>query len=191
MDDIMGSSRELSALINDILHLATVDAGIMSLDIAETDIAEMAASSVEELGHRLAEQKIALELDIPKDIGAFKADPQRMRQILFNLVSNAIKFSNAGGHIRVAAAKDAGYVVFTVEDDGVGIPKEMLPRVFERFEGHAPPGRRSGAGVALSVVKSLVELHGGDIAIRSEEGAGTTAIVRIPIAPAAAAVAAA
>ena len=66
----------------------------------------------------------------------------------------------------------------------------MLPRVFERFEGFAPPGRRSGAGVALSVVKSLVELHGGDIAIRSEEGKGTTVTVRLPVVPAAAAVAA-
>jgi len=191
MDDIMGSSRELSTLINDILHLATIDAGIMSLDVAETDIAEVVASSVEELGHRLSEQKIELQLDIPKNIGAFEVDPLRMRQILFNLVSNAIKFSNAGGHIRVTAAKDAGYVVFNVEDDGVGIPREMVPRVFERFEGYAPPGQRGGAGVALSVVKSLVELHGGDIAIRSEEGKGTTAIVRIPIVPATAAVAAA
>jgi signal transduction histidine kinase len=190
MDDIMGSSRELSALINDILHLATIDAGIMSLDIRETDIAELVASSVEELGHRLAEQKIKLRKSIPKKIGTFHADPQRVRQILFNLVSNAIRFSNAGGTIRIKAARDAGDVVFTVEDDGVGIPEEMLPRVFERFEGFAPPGRRGGAGVALSVVKSLVELHGGEIEIRSEEGKGTTAIVRLPAVPAAAAVAA-
>ncbi len=190
MGDIMGSSRELSALINDILHLATIDAGIVSLDIRETDIADIVASSVEELGHRLAEQKITLEIDVPDDIGAFHVDPQRVRQILFNLVSNAIKFSNAGGSIRVSAAKEGGDVVFTVADDGVGIPKEILPRVFERFEGFAPPGRRSGAGVALSVVKSLVELHGGGIAIHSEEGKGTTVTVRLPIVPAVAAVAA-
>ena len=191
MDDIMGSSRELSALINDILHLATIDAGIVSLDIQETDIADIVASSVEELGHRLAEQRISLSTNIPADIGSFHVDPQRVRQILFNLVSNAIKFSNAGGRIRVMAAREGDNVVFTVEDDGVGIPKEMLPRVFERFEGFAPPGRRSGAGVALSVVKSLVELHGGDVDIRSEEGKGTIVTVRLPVAPAAAAVAAA
>ena len=190
MDDIMGSSRELSALINDILHLATIDAGIVSLDIRETDIADIVASSVEELGHRLAEQKIALKIVIAPDIGAFHVDPQRVRQILFNLVSNAIKFSNAGGNIHVSAVKEGSDVVFTVADDGVGIPKEMVPRLFERFEGYAPPGRRSGAGVALSVVKSLVELHGGDVAIRSEEGKGTTVTVRLPIVPAAAAVAA-
>jgi signal transduction histidine kinase len=190
MRDIMGSSRELSALINDILHLATIDAGIMSLEVQETDIAKIVASSVEELGHRLAEQRITLATDIPTDIGAFHVDPQRVRQILFNLVSNAIKFSNADGHIRVSATKEGGDVVFIVQDDGVGIPEEMLPRVFERFEGYAPPGRRSGAGVALSVVKGLVELHGGDVAIYSEEGKGTTVTVRIPVVPAAAAVAA-
>jgi len=183
MDDIMGSSRELSALINDILHLATIDAGIMSLDIQETDIADLVGSSVEELGHRLAEQRIKLKKSVPKNIGTIEVDPQRVRQILFNLVSNAIKFSNAGGTIRIKAARDSGHVVFTVEDDGVGIPKEMLPRVFERFEGYAPPGRRGGAGVALSVVKGLVELHGGEVEIRSEEGKGTTAIVRLPATP--------
>ncbi len=190
MDDIMGSSRELSTLINDILHLATIDAGIVSLDIRETDVADIVAASVEELGHRLAEQDITLNVDVPAGIGTFHVDPQRVRQILFNLVSNAIKFSNAGGSIRVSATKESGDVVFTVADDGVGIPKEMLPRMFERFEGYAPPGRRSGAGVALSVVKSLVDLHGGDIAIRSEEGEGTIVTVRLPVVPAAAAVAA-
>ena len=139
MDDIMASSRALRALINDILDLATVDAGIMSLDIGETDIAEVVASSVEGLRDRLDEQRITLEIAIPNDIGTFQVDAQRVRQILFNLVSNAIRFSNAGGTIRVTAARDDGHVVFTVEDDGVGIPKDMLPRVFEPFEGMRRP----------------------------------------------------
>jgi signal transduction histidine kinase len=190
MGDILNSSEALRALINDILDLATVDAGIMSLDIQETDIIAAVASSIEGLRDRLSEQKIALDFDVPEDIGTFHVDPQRIRQILFNLLSNAIRFSNAGGHIHVAAAKSGNIVTFTVADDGVGIPKDLLPTVFQPFETRASQGRRGGAGLGLSIVKSLVELHGGEVDIRSEEGKGTTAIVRLPIMPAAMSVAA-
>ncbi|MGH6924314.1 MAG: ATP-binding protein [Propylenella sp.] len=190
MDHIDSSSRSLLALINDILDLATVDAGIMSLDIDETDIAAVVASAVEGLRDRLTEQRIELAIDIPKDIGTFYVDEQRMRQILFNLVSNAVRFSNAGGHIRIAAARRESWIVFTIVDDGVGIPDDVMPAIFRPFETRATQGRRGGAGLGLSIVKSLVELHGGGVDIRSEEGKGTTATVRIPVTPAAVAVAA-
>jgi signal transduction histidine kinase len=191
MDDILSSSEALRALINDILDLATVDAGIMSLDIQETDIRSLLASSVEGLRDRLGEQKIDLDFEVPHDIGSFHVDPQRLRQILFNLLSNAIRFSNAGGHIHVTARKKAGFVTFTVTDDGLGIPKEILPTIFQPFETHATQGRRGGAGLGLSIVKSLVELHGGNVEIRSQEGKGTTAIARLPVLPPAISVAAA
>ncbi len=190
MGDIIASSDALRALINDILDLATVDAGIMSLDIQEADIATLVSSSMEGLRDRLSEQRITLEFAVPEDIGTFHVDAQRVRQILFNLLSNAIRFSNADGHIRVEAAKQSNFVVFTVTDDGIGIPKTMLPSIFRPFETHATHGRRGGAGLGLSIVKSLVELHGGEVEIRSEEGKGTTAIVRLPVLPAAVSVAA-
>lgn len=191
MGDIIASSDALKALINDILDLATVDAGIMSLDIQEADIATLVAASTEALRDRLAEQRITLEFDVPKDIGTIHVDPQRLRQILFNLVSNAIRFSNADGHIRVSARRKADEVVFRVSDDGIGIPKSMLPLIFRPFETYAAQGRRGGAGLGLSIVKSLVELHGGEVEIQSEEGKGTTATVRLPTLPAAISVAAA
>jgi signal transduction histidine kinase len=184
MDHIESSSRALLALINDILDLATVDAGIMTLDVAETDIAEMVISSIEGLRDRLEEQRMQLEIVVPEDIGVFHVDAQRVRQILFNLVSNAIRFSNAGGHIRLSAKRDKDVVVFTVKDDGIGIPKESLPEIFSPFETHATQGKRGGAGLGLSIVRSLVELHGGTVEIQSEEGKGTTAIVRLPVVPA-------
>jgi signal transduction histidine kinase len=184
MDHIETSSRALLALINDILDLATVDAGIMILDVKEVGIATLVESAIDPLRNRLAEQRIVLELSIPKKVGTFHVDEQRVRQILFNLVSNAIRFSNAGGHVRVAAEKRDHWVTFTVSDDGVGIPEEVLPAIFSPFESHAPQGRRGGAGLGLSIVRSLAELHGGDVRIRSEEGKGTTAIVRLPEAPA-------
>jgi signal transduction histidine kinase len=190
MDHIASSSSALLAIINDILDLATVDAGIMSLDIRETDIAAVAASAVEGLRDRITEQKIDLQIVIPKDIGTFHVDEQRVRQILFNLVANAIRFSNSGGHIRLEGAKRGNSVLFTVKDDGVGIPPDVLPSIFQPFEAHGGQGRRRGAGLGLSIVKSLVELHGGEVEVRSQEGVGTTATVRIPVLPAAAAVAA-
>jgi signal transduction histidine kinase len=190
MDHIDSSSRSLLALINDILDLATVDAGIMSLDIRETDIATLIASSVEGLRDRLQEQRIELESVVPPNIGTFEVDEQRVRQILFNLISNAIRFSNAGGKIRLEVKRLARSVVFTVSDNGVGIPETLMPNIFRPFETHTSQGRRGGAGLGLSIVKSLVELHRGEIEIASREGAGTTAIVRLPTRPAIAAAAA-
>lgn len=190
MDHIDSSSRALLALINDILDLASVDAGIMSLDIREADITSLAAAAVEGLQDRLREQKITLEMAFPDDIGAFHVDEQRVRQILFNLVSNAIRFSNSGGQVRVEGAKRGNWVTITVSDDGVGIPPDVMPSIFQPFEAHGGHGKRRGAGLGLSIVKSLVELHGGDVDIRSEDGKGTTAIVRLPVVPASAAVAA-
>jgi len=190
IEHIDSSSQSLLALINDILDLATVDAGIMTLDLGETDIQSVVAASVDGLRDRLSEQRIELAIDIPEDIGTFFVDEQRMRQILFNLVSNAVRFSNADGHIRVEATRQEDMIVFTITDDGIGIPEDVMPAIFRPFETHAAQGRRGGAGLGLSIVKSLVELHGGGIDIRSEEGRGTTVIVRMPVTPATVAVAA-
>jgi signal transduction histidine kinase len=183
MDHIASSSAALLAIINDILDLATVDAGIMSLDLRETDVGAVARSAVEGLRDRLAEQKIELDISIPRNAGKFHVDESRVRQILFNLISNAIRFSNAGGKIQLKAARRKDWIVYTVKDNGVGIPQDILPTVFQAFEAHGSQGRRSGAGLGLSIVKSLVELHGGEVEIQSVEGKGTTATVRLPILP--------
>ncbi len=190
MDHIASSSSALLAIINDILDLATVDAGIMELEIGEVDIAKTVRSAVEGLRDRLEEQSITLELNIPDDIGSFRADENRIRQMLFNLAANAIRFSDAGGRIEISGRKDGGWVEFNVIDKGVGIPQEILPSVFQPFESHSRSGHRKGAGLGLSIVKSLVELHSGYIDIESETGAGTIVTIRLPEDPALAAVAA-
>ncbi len=190
MEHISSSSSALLAIINDILDLATVDAGIMELEITEVDVHDVALSAVEGLRDRLEEQKINFSANIPPDAGTFHADENRVRQILFNLVANAVRFSNANGQIELIATKENGWVVYTVKDDGVGIPGDMLPAVFEPFEGRSGGGRRRGAGLGLSIVKSLVELHGGSVDIDSTEGAGTQIVIRLPEIPHAAAVAA-
>ncbi len=190
MDHIASSSAALLAIVNDILDLATVDAGIMALNIAEVDIRRVAEASVEGLRDRIDEQSLKLELNIPDEIGTFRADEQRIRQILFNLIANAVRFSDSGGRIQLTAERDAGWVIYEVRDFGTGIPASMLPSIFKPFEGRGAQGRRRGAGLGLSIVKSLVELHGGTIHVESAEGEGTKVTVKLPAMPDSAAVAA-
>jgi signal transduction histidine kinase len=113
----------------------------------------------------------------------FRADERRVRQILFNLLSNAIRFSPAGGEIRVGAERNGETITFTVADNGSGIPQEYLDTVFDRFESHAGGAGRGGAGRGLSIVKSCAELRGGRVEIASGAESGTTVTVRLPVDP--------
>jgi len=109
------------------------------------------------------------------------ADERRLKQALFNLISNAIKFTPAGGTIRLAARRVGDEIALTVADNGVGIPSEHQMRVFDKFERGNPQARQSGAGLGLSLVKSFVELHGGRVEMVSEPNQGTTVTLHLPI----------
>ncbi len=106
-----------------------------------------------------------------------------MRQVLYNLLSNAVGFSRAGETVQLTCWREHGSVVFSVEDHGVGIPQDQIDRVFQRFESRSQGSKHRGAGLGLSIVRSLVELHGGTVEIKSEESRGTTVTVRIPERP--------
>ena len=183
VDYILSSSSALLAIINDILDLATIDAGIMELDISSVDVARTVQAAVEGLKDRLADSGIALKLTIADDVGVIQADERRLRQVLFNLISNALRFSDVGGTIDVACLRTASAIEFHVRDHGCGIPEDMLDQVFARFVGRDAGQRRRGAGLGLSIVKSFVELHGGTVSIESEEGVGTYVVCRFPFAP--------
>jgi signal transduction histidine kinase len=103
-----------------------------------------------------------------------------VRQVLYNLMSNAVGFSRPEGTIHLSCWREAGEMVFSVEDKGIGIPKEQQRRIFERFESRSHGSKHRGAGLGLSIVKSLVELHGGHMALDSEPGRGTRITVRFP-----------
>lgn len=178
---ILSSSSALLAIINDILDLATIDAGVMELEIAQVDIRGTALAAAEALRDRSAEAAITLDIRIPEDIGAFEADEKRVRQILFNLLSNAIGFSETGQTVRLEARRpNPETVAFTVADEGRGIPKEVRDAVFERFESYSQGARYRGPGLGLSIVKSFVELHGGTVSLVSEPGRGTTVTCTFP-----------
>lgn len=180
---IMDSSTALLAIINDILDLATVDAGIMELELGEVDIPSTVEAATAGLRDRIAEAAISLKLDVPEGIGSFVADEKRIRQMLFNLLSNAIAFSNDGGAVELSCRRNGDEVIFVVEDHGRGIPDEYLDAVFERFESRTNGGRRRGPGLGLSIVKSFVELHKGRVEITSKAGIGTKVVCHLPSNP--------
>lgn len=181
MGYITSSSSALLALINDILDLATIDAGVMELDVTSVDIAEAMESTVEALSDRVSEKSVKVIMDVPANIGSFTADGRRVRQALYNVLSNAIGFSDAGGRVEFAATRNkAGEITFTIQDYGQGIAEDELPRIFERFESRSKGSSHRGVGLGLSIVKSIIELHGGRIDIRSTPGIGTLATLVFP-----------
>jgi signal transduction histidine kinase len=178
---ISSSSAALLAIINDILDLASIDAGAMKLDLGPVDIRGTIEAAAEGVRDRLAEHALTLDIRTADDIGRFTADERRIRQILFNLLSNAIVFSPPGGTITLAAEREPEAIVFSVVDRGRGIPDEILDRVFNRFESHGLGSQHRGTGLGLSIVRSFVELHGGTVKLESAEGRGTTVICVFPL----------
>jgi signal transduction histidine kinase len=127
-----------------------------------------------------------LEIRSAKDVGSFIADERRVRQILFNLLANAVSFSPPGGIVVLQALRRADALLFTVTDRGPGIPPEVLEKVFDWFETHSLGSHHRGTGIGLSLVRSFVELHGGTVQIASTVGEGTTVTCTFPLGAAAA-----
>ncbi|HVT54978.1 MAG TPA: PAS-domain containing protein, partial [Xanthobacteraceae bacterium] len=170
---ITASSAALMAIIDDILDLATIDAGTMQLDLGEVDIRATMAAAAEGIRDRLVEHEVKLDLKAPANIGTFIADPKRVRQVLFNLMSNAINFSPQGETVALTAERDRDTVTFRIIDKGPGIPPEIKERIFGLFESYPRGSRHRGAGLGLAIVRSVIALHGGTVAIESEPGQGT------------------
>ena len=177
---ITKSSAALLAIINDILDLASVDAGALELRLEAVDVAEAMRAAAEGVQDRLSEFHIELRIVATEGVGTFRADGRRVRQVLFNLLSNAVGFSEPGQTVTLAAMRRGEEIVFKVSDRGRGIPPEMLDRVFDRFHTHTAGSRHRGPGLGLSLVKALVELHGGRVAIDSAPNEGTTVTCFFP-----------
>lgn len=183
VDHIGSSSSVLLAIVNDILDLATVDAGIMELDIGEVRVDHTIRTAADLLSERLRDHSITLDVDVSRAPQSFNGDENRVRQVLFNLLSNAANYAPEGSTISLACEMVEGSVQFTVHDDGPGMAPEVLDAVFRRFEPRSNGGRRRGAGLGLSIVKSFVELHGGTVRIDSIKDRGTTVTCRFPMVP--------
>jgi len=176
---ILASARLLMGLINDILDLATIEAGYMMLESGRIEVFAMIQAVLSLTRDRARSRDLELDLRCPPEIGVIEGDERRLKQALFNLISNAIKFTPPGGAIRLEAARDKNALSLTVTDTGIGIPPADQARVFEKFERGV---HQSGAGLGLSLVKSLIELHGGTVVIESASGQGTRITCRLPLA---------
>jgi signal transduction histidine kinase len=182
LDYITVSTDTLLALINNILDLATIDAGRMQLNLGPVDIRETMAAAAEGVQDRLVSAGLTLDIKAPEEIGSFIADKLRVRQILFNLLANAASFSPGGATIMLLAERRPDAVIFSVTDRGPGIPPDVLEKVFDWFETHSLGSQHRGPGIGLSLVRSFVELHGGTVTIASIVGRGTTVTCTFPLA---------
>ncbi|HEV2316100.1 MAG TPA: PAS domain S-box protein [Thermoplasmata archaeon] len=184
LDDILNSGKHLLQLINDVLDLAKVEAGKMELT-PEPFSPQRAVTEVCSVVKPLVEDKhIALVTELSAEPESVTLDPLRFKQILFNLVSNAVKFTDAGGKVEVHLLGNGDrHFQIRVVDTGIGIAPEDLPRLFREFEQlDAGPGRRfQGSGLGLSLTKRLIELHAGSIDVASEYGKGTSITVTLPV----------
>lgn len=178
---ITASTNALLAIINNILDLATIDAGAMSLTLGPIDIRKTIEAAAEGIQDRLATDHIQLKVEVDPNIGSFVGDERRVVQVLYNLLANAVGFSPQNGTIGLSARRTDYNVIFSVTDRGPGIPPDFKDKVFDWFESHSHGSRHRGAGLGLSLVRSFVELHGGRVRVDSIVGKGTTVTCDFPI----------
>jgi signal transduction histidine kinase len=181
LNDICLSGRTLLSIIDDILDLATIDAGTLDLKLSPVKVRDVIGQAVQGVEERLRLSNVKLQISIEPGIDSFVADGRRVTQILYNLLSNAIGFSEQGGRIALNCGREDSMLAFTVEDQGVGIPEDYQQVVFNRFESRSHGSRHRGAGLGLSIVKSLAELHGGTVSLDSAPGHGTRVTVLLPL----------
>jgi signal transduction histidine kinase len=181
---ILDATNQLTSTINDILDLASIEAGQMTLRLERFDLAKVITGMLGLLQRRAALERLSFTWSCPPDIGEIAADQRRVKQIVFNLMSNAFKFTPPGGRVALEIVREKDEVVITVADTGVGIHADERPRVFDRFQRGRAASRRPGTGIGLSLVKSFVELHGGSVALESHPDAGTRIVCRMPADPA-------
>jgi PAS domain S-box-containing protein len=177
------AAEQMDALIQDLLDVTRLEAGRLTVSPEQVAADWLVSRSVEALRPLADASGVSLQADVSAEVPSLQADPGRMLQVLSNLVGNAIKFTPAGGAVRIRVGVSDGSVLFTVEDTGLGVAAEQLPRVFDRFfqVSSGARGTRHGAGLGLPIARGIVEAHGGRIWMDSEQGTGTTVQFTVPL----------
>ncbi len=182
---ICGSGQHLLDLVTDILDMAKIENGKLELNIEQIDLEATIANCIELLSLRAKDAGIELSVDFEGDCSQFFADRRAIKQILLNLLTNAVKFTSEGGHVAVEVRSQGDSLALAVRDDGIGIPTDQIPRLGKPFEQVCtdPMLAKGGSGLGLALVHALVQRHGGTVRIESEHGVGTTVTVTFPLAP--------
>jgi signal transduction histidine kinase len=179
--EIETGARRLENLIDDLLDFARIDAGTFKLHPRPFDLHHKVREVLSALQPQALRAQVVLDEDLEPEPMFVEADPQRIGQVLFNLVSNALKFTEPKGAITLRARRVDGTVLCEVADTGIGIGAEELPRLFQRFSQLDAGANRGGTGLGLSISKAIVEAHGGHIGVNSRPGEGSTFYFTLPL----------
>jgi two-component system cell cycle sensor histidine kinase PleC len=182
--DIYASGAYLLEVINDILDMSKIEAGRMSLDASNIDLADIVEDSMKVVSQAAADRNISLARHGPQHL-VLEADRRALKQVFLNLLSNAVKFTRDGGSVDVHLSRSRGWVKIAIKDTGIGIPEAdiaKLGRPFEQVENQFSKSHQ-GSGLGLAISRALVELHGGTLRITSREGQGTTVTCTLPVHP--------
>jgi signal transduction histidine kinase len=182
---MLAQSERLGRLVDQLLDLSRLESGDVPLDREQVPLGPLVSQVLSEIEVARADRGVAVSSDVPTDLPPAWADRERVHQVLFNLVDNAVRYTPAGGAVTVRAQRQNGSVEVEVHDTGVGIPAEHLPRLFERFyrvDTSRSRGAEGGTGIGLAIARSVVEAHGGHIHADSRPGEGSTFTFDIPVA---------
>lgn len=184
---MLAQTERLGRLIEQLLELSRLESGELPLQREELTLAPLVTQVLSEIEVARFDRGVVVDSELPDDLPAVDADPERLHQVLFNLLDNAVRFTPSGGAVTVSAHRLNGSVEVQVSDTGVGIPQEHLPRLFERFYRADPARSREdgGTGIGLAIARSVVEAHGGHISAMSEPGRGSVFTFDLPVASAA------
>ncbi len=183
VDDILQSGNHILSLINDLLDLSRIELNAQTIELEQVSLSAVVNDAVVMVRESAQRRNITLERTAPDEHLCVDADRRMVTQMLINLIGNAVKFANDGGRVVIATSRnDAGEHIISVEDDGVGISKDMIKKVCEPFVFAEPVESRSrgGVGLGLSITKQLIEHHGGRLELTSQEGVGTIATLVFP-----------
>jgi signal transduction histidine kinase len=173
-------TARLERLMRDLLDLSKIESGETPPRLTGVPTAALVRDGVEPLRLQVEAKGVSLQVEAPLDLPPVKADRAQIERVIANLISNALRATPREGHIRVAAARRNEHVAISVSDTGHGIAKEYLPRIFERFV-QLPEVRSGGTGLGLAISRRIVQAHGGQIAVQSEVGHGSTFTFTLPI----------
>lgn len=177
-------SQRLEAIVNDLLTLAQLESRAAALQLLPVDLSDLLGNVARDWEKKFADKRLRVDVDLAPGLAEIAADEARLQEVLYNLLDNAVKYTPEGGAIRLRVAPEApNEVAISISDTGIGIPKQDLPRIFERFyrADKARSRQLGGTGLGLSIVKHIAQLHGGRVDAESEPGKGTTIRVILPV----------
>jgi signal transduction histidine kinase len=185
LERVSRNAVRLQDLIEDLLTISAIEAGTFTTVVRPVSLLDVIAGAVEDAGPAVAAKAVTLTTALTADGLVVDGDASQLTRVLTNLLSNAVKFTPAGGQVTVTAEAAGGWAVVSVADTGIGIPEADKKDLFTRFfrASNATKQAIPGTGLGLSIIQTIIAGHGGELSLQSQEGAGTTVTVRLPLAP--------